>query len=258
MKLYVHYFVIHIKSIIQYKTSFFFTTLGQFLVSFNVFLGIYFMFDRFQAVKGYRYSEVLICFSIVLMGFTLAETFVRGFDVFAQMISNGEFDRLLLRPRNTIFLILASKIELTRLGRLVQAIVILSYAMITADIVWSWDKIITLILMILGGSVIFSCLFVLYASICFFTLEGLEFMNILTDGGREFGKYPINVYGKGILRFCTYIVPYALFQYYPFLYLTGRTTNPVYLLLPILSCSFAIPCYFMWKFGLKHYQSTGS
>lgn len=39
MKLYGKYFMIHLKSIMEYKTSFLMTCLGQFLVSFNVFLG---------------------------------------------------------------------------------------------------------------------------------------------------------------------------------------------------------------------------
>ena len=64
-----------------------------------------------------------------------------------------------------------------------------------------------------------------YAALCFFTLDGLEFMNVLTDGAREYGKYPIGIYGKRMLQFCTLIVPYALIQYYPLLYLLGRTTS---------------------------------
>ncbi|HBI73662.1 MAG TPA: hypothetical protein DEG06_06090 [Lachnospiraceae bacterium] len=258
MKLYRHFLTIHIKSLMQYKVSFLLTTLGQFLISFNVFLGIYFMFQRFHQLQGYEFSEILLCFSIVLMGFTLAETFVRGFDLFAATIANGEFDRILLRPRNEIFLVLAGKIELSRVGRLLQAVVILFYAVKTIEITWSFDKVITLVLMILGGSIVFGSLFVIYASICFFTLEGLEFMNILTDGGREFGMYPLNIYGKGVLKFCTYLVPYALFQYYPFLYLTGRTTNRLYMLLPVAACTFTIPTYFIWRFGVRHYKSTGS
>ena len=40
VRLYLHYISIHIRSAMQYKTSFFLTTLGQFLFSFNVFMGI--------------------------------------------------------------------------------------------------------------------------------------------------------------------------------------------------------------------------
>lgn len=258
MKLYMHFFSIHLRSAFQYKISFWLTTVGQFLVSFNVFLGVYFMFYRFHQVKGYHFSEVLLCFSVTLMGFTIAETFVRGFDQFASTIANGEFDRILLRPRHEIFLVLASKIEFSRLGRLIQAIVILVYAVLYSGINWDISKAVTLALMLLGGSVIFGCLFVIYAGICFFTLEGLEVMNILTDGAREFGKYPINIYGKNVLRFCIFLVPYALFQYYPFLYLTGRSQNQIYVAFPLIACLFVIPTYLFWCYGVRHYKSTGS
>lgn len=258
MKLYLHFFSIHLRSSFQYKISFLLTVVGQFLVSFNVFLGVYFMFTRFHQVKGYRFGEVLLCFSVTLMGFTIAETFVRGFDHFATTIANGEFDRILLQPRHEIFLVLASKIEFSRLGRLIQAIVILIYAVLYSGINWNINKVVTLILVLIGGSVIFGCLFAIYAGICFFTLEGLEVMNILTDGAREFGKYPINIYGKNVLRFCTYLVPYALFQYYPFLYLTGRVQNQIYMIYPLIACLFVIPTYLFWCYGVRHYKSTGS
>ena len=55
----------------------------------------------------------------------------------------------------------------------------------------------------------------LYAALSFFTLEGLEFMNCFTDGAREHGAYPLDVYGEGLLKFTTYVIPYALFQYFP-------------------------------------------
>ncbi len=258
MKLYFRYLGIHLRSVMQYKLSFLLTTIGQFLVSFSAFLGIYFMFSRFHSVNEFTYNEVLLCFSVILMSFSLAECFVRGFDAFSSTLSNGEFDRIMLRPQNEMFQVLASKIEFSRIGRVIQAIVMLIYAIATIPISWSADKIITLILMIIGGLVMFSGLFIVYASFCFFTTEGLEFMNIFTDGAREFGRYPMSVYGKNVLKFCTYIVPIALVQYYPLLYLLGKTDNTFYMITPLFAFVFFLPCYLFWKCGVRHYKSTGS
>lgn len=258
MNLYLKYLNIHIKSILQYKTSFLLTSIGQFLVSFNVFLGMLFMFQRFSNVEGFTYSECLMCYSIVLLAFSFAECFFRGFDGFASMIGNGEFDRMLVRPRGLIFQVISSKIELTRVGRVLQAIVMFCYAIPKSGINWSISKIATLISMIFGGTVVFVGLFVIYASLCFFTVEGLEFMNIFTDGAREYGKYPVSLYGKNVLKLCTYLVPFALFQYYPFLYLTGKSNQTFLAFYPILGCFFIIPCYLLWISGVRHYKSTGS
>lgn len=258
MKLYGKYFMIHLKSVMQYKTSFFLSTVGQFLVSFNVFLGILFLFQRFHTVKGFTYSEVLLCFSMMLMEFALAESFARGFDVFPSMISNGEFDRIMVRPRNEVFQVLASKVEFSRLGRILQALVMFLYGIMASGVQWDGWKVFTVVTMLIGGTLVFFGLFLIYAALSFFTLEGLEFMNIFTDGAREFGKYPVNVYGKGVLQFCTYIVPYALIQYYPILFLLGKSQTLWHAFFPLLASLFLVPCWLIWKLGVRKYKSTGS
>lgn len=258
MRLYLKYFSIHLKSQMQYKTSFFLTIMGQFVTSFSAFLSIYFMFSRFNKVEGFTYNQVLLCFSVVLVAFSLAECFARGFDSFSTIIGNGEFDRIMIRPRNEIFQVLASKIEFSRIGRFVQAIMVLIYAVPTSGIYWTLDKVFTLIIMIISGVIIFTGLFIVYASLCFFTTEGLEFMNIFTDGGREFGMYPFSIYGKSVLKFFTYVIPLALFQYYPFLYLIGVSKNKMYMVLPLIGIIFIVPCLILWKLGVRHYKSTGS
>jgi ABC-2 type transport system permease protein len=258
MGLYAKYIAIHLKSQMQYKTSFFLTIIGQFLVSFTVLLGLYFLMNRFYRVDHFTLQEVLLCFATVLMAFSLAEGFARGFDQFPQMISNGEFDRVLVRPVSVVFQILAGKVEFTRLGRFTQAVLVFCYAIPASGIVWTWDKILTLILMVVCGMFVFMGLFLVYAAVAIFTIEGIEFMNVLTDGGREWGTYPYSIYGEGVLKFLTYIVPLALFQYYPLLYLLGMEESPLYMFLPLIALLFLIPCYAIWRFGLRRYKSTGS
>lgn len=258
MRLYFHYVSINIRCTMQYKASFLLTAIGQFLVSFTIFLGIFFMFQRFSKVDGFTYSEVLLCFAIMLMEFSLAEMFARGFDQFSGLVKTGEFDRILVRPRNEIIQVLGSKFELTRIGRMMQAVVMFIYGIAKSEITWSVTKLLTVVFMLAGGTVVFTALFLIYAALCFFTLDGLEFMNIFTDGAREFGKYPVGVYGNGILIFATFCIPYALVQYYPLLYILGRRTEIFLMFLPVLACWFIVPALLLWRFGVRHYKSSGS
>lgn len=258
MKLYLKFVAMQLKCQMQYKTSFVMTALGQFLTSFTAFLSVLFLFNRFHSVQDYSFSEVLICFSVMLTSFSLTECFVRGFDIFPRLIRSGNLDRILVRPRSEIFQVLTSTIEFSRIGRLLQAIAVLVYAVPTSGVVWTADKVIAVILMLLGGVAVFSALFILYAGFSFFTIESLEFMNIFTDGSREFGMYPLSVYGEGVLKFYTYCIPIALFQYYPFLYLVGRSDDVRLIFLPLLGFLFLIPCYAFFRFGLRRYKSTGS
>ena len=258
MKLYFKFLSIHLKSQMQYKATFFLNIMGRILMSFATVAGVLFMFTRFNEVDGFTLSQTLLCTAVVTMAFSLAEVFARGFDIFPRLLGNGEFDRALVRPRGIIFQVLASHIEFLRLGIFIQALAVLCYAIPNSGVIWTWDKILTLFLMVSCGAIVFFGLYIVYASFAFFTTEGLEFMNILTYGGRNFGRYPFSIYGDEILRFLTYIIPLALFQYYPLLYLLGRTQNVFFMFTPLIGSLFIIPCYAFFRIGLRRYKSTGS
>lgn len=258
LKLFFHYVSINIRSMMQYKMSFFLTAIGQFLTAFNVLIGVYFMFQRFHGVKGFTYGEVILCYSVFLMSYTLAEMWARGFDAFSGMVRSGEFDRLLVRPRGEVLQVLGSKFEFTRIARFLQAAVMLVYGIAKGGVIWTAGRVLAVFFMLLGGTALFAGLFLIYAALCFFTLDSLEIMNVFTDGAREFGKYPLGIYGKKILRLTTFVIPYAPVQYYPFLYLTGRSENPFYIFVPLLAMLFIIPAYGFWRFGVRRYKSSGS
>jgi ABC-2 type transport system permease protein len=258
MKLYLNLIALNLKSQMQYKVSFFLTALGQFITAFTAFFGLYFIFSRVNAVDDFTYEQVLLCFAVVMMAFSLGEMFGGGLAVFPRMLGNGEFDRALVRPRNIILQVLMPNMDFTRLGLLVQAVIVLCYAIPISEIAWTWEKILTLCLMILCGGALFFGLFLINAACSFFTIEGLEFMNIFTYGARQFGRYPFSVYGNGVLKFLTFVIPLALFQYYPLLYLLDREQNTLFMFLPVIALLFLIPSYAFFRFGLSRYKSTGS
>src|SRR5688572_8187430 len=106
MGLYFKYLSILFKSQLQYRTSFWLLTFGQFFIPFSVFAGLYFMFERFGQLRGWSFFETALCFAIVHMAFSLSECFARGFDAFSSLVAGGDFDRVLVRPRSTVVQVL--------------------------------------------------------------------------------------------------------------------------------------------------------
>lgn len=258
MRLYLNAIALNLKSQMQYRVSFFLTTIGQFITAFTAFFGLYFVFSRINAVDDFTFGQVILCFAVMMMSFSLGEMVGGGLAGFSRMLGNGEFDRALVRPRNIILQVLMPNMDFTRLGLLLQAIVVLCYVVPSCGIEWTLIKIITLCLMILCGSAIFFGLFLIKATCSFFTVKDLNFMNIFTYGARQFGRYPFSIYGNFVLKFFTFIIPLALFQYYPLLYLINKESSIIYMFLPIVSLLFLIPCYAFFRFGLSKYKSTGS
>lgn len=260
MKLYWKYIVILFKSQMQYRTSFWLLTAGQFFIPFSVFAGLYFLFERFGQIKDWDFFEVALCFAVIHMAFSISECFARGFDYFSNLVVNGGFDRLLVRPQNTVIQVLGSRFEFTRFGRLLQSLILLIWVIFSLPIEWTLLKIVTLFLMICGGVFIFAGIFILAATLCFWTIQGLEVVNIFTDGGREMAQYPLNIYHKWVIRFFTFVIPIGCVNYFPLMYILDRTSehNWLYALAPLTGMLFIVPCLFVWQIGVRHYRSTGS
>ncbi|MDD2376698.1 MAG: ABC-2 family transporter protein [Clostridia bacterium] len=257
-KIYLTYLKIHIKSLMQYKMSFILTAIGQAFSSMFSLLAIYFLFEKFGDIQGYTFEDVLICFVISYLGFSISECFFRGFDNFSSIISNAEFDRILVRPIGIILQVLGTKIEFVKIGRAILAIVVFIALFYYCPYLLSVDKIITMFFMIIGTVVIFSSLHILKAGLTFFTIQSLELMNIFTDGGRDLAQYPLNIYKKWVLNFFTFVLPLSMVNYYPLLYVIEKSNNILYVFAPFTSLLFILPCYLVWKLGVKKYQSVGS
>ena len=257
MRLYFKFFSIHFRSAMTYRASFLLSCLGHLLITTNVFLSVVFLLDRFDSVGGYTLPQLALCLSAVLAATSLAECFGRGFDVFHQLLSDARFDRIMVRPRSPLFQVLCQDMKPTMLARLLQAVLMLAWAIPSGAVAWTPGKALVLALMILCGAGIFFGLFLINAAVCFFTLEHVEALNIFLDGPREYGKYPFGIYGKPVLLVLTFLVPLALVQHWPLQYLLDR--GPAwYGALPLVSLLFLIPCALLWRLGVRHYCSTGS
>ncbi len=260
MKIYFKYLKILIKKELQYRTSFILLAVGQFFVPFIIFVGIYLLFLRFPNVGGWSLYEVALTYAIIHIAFSISECFGRGFDVFSTNIKSGTFDRILLRPRSTILQVFGTRFEFSRIGRLLQAIIVLIYAIYHLNIDWSIMKTITLMFMIISGIIIFIGIFMIGATFAFWTIEGLEVINIFSDGGRAMAQYPLTIYNKFIRKFFTFVIPLGTVNYLPLMFVLDKVNENkfIYMLTPLLGILFIIPCITIWNHGVKHYKSTGS
>ena len=258
LKLYIKYASVCTQSVMQYKLSFLLMIIARFILAFCELIAIKFLFTDLTQIKGYTYGDVLLCFSIIQMSFTFAELFGNGFKVFSGMVRAGEFDRMMLRPCSLILQVIGSRFEVGRTGPLFTAIITLVLGIRHSQITWNIMTVWTMAAMIIGGTLLFIGLFMLEASVCFFSIEDTSLMNVLTYGAKTHGKYPIDIYGKGIMRFCTYVIPYTLIQYYPLQFLLGKTHNWYLAFYPFGIIVFLFVCNFVWRFGVKRYKSCGS
>jgi ABC-2 type transport system permease protein len=263
LRLYFRYIAISIRGQLQYRASFIIQSIAHFMVTGFEFLGLVAVFGRFKAIQGWSLAEVGLFYGIISIAFALSESISRGFDVFHRLVRAGDFDRMLLRPRTAAMQVLGQELQLMRIGRLSQALIILILSAGALQVDWTLGRIALLIGAILGGACLFIGLFILQATLSFWTVESLEIANCTTYGGVEAAQFPLTIYRPWLRRFFTFVIPLATINYFPAMAILGRsdplgTPAILHWLAPLAGVAFLAICLQFWRFGVRHYTSTGS
>lgn len=253
----------HIRSQMQYKTSFVLRTIGTFAGNLFDFAGIAVLFSRIPHLSGWSLPEVALLFGLSAVCFATAELIGGALDSFETVVLRGTFDRVLTRPLGSLFQILTEEFALRRAGRIAQGALVLSFACSQLPIVWSPAKALVLAVSIVSGTALFFGVFVLSAAWCFWTVQGREATNVLTYGGDFMSGYPLDIYSDWLRRFVTFVLPLGFVSYYPSLYLLDRpdllNLPPwTHLLSPLAATLTCLVAALAWRQGTTHYQSTGT
>ncbi len=263
LTLYLRYVSVSMRSQMQYPASFVMMVVGNLVVNAVEFLGVWALFARFGSLRDWSLPEVALFYGMVHVAFAVSEAAARGFDILHRQVKSGEFDRILLRPRSTVLQVMGLEFQLLRVGRLSQGLVVLLWALTNLDVALTPIQILLILAAIAGGALLFSGLFVLQATMSFWSLETLELMNVLTYGGVETAQVPVSIYRSWFQNLFTWFVPLASINYLPLMAILDRPeahTLPVWVpwLSPLAGPVFLLVCLQVWNFGVRHYHSTGS
>jgi ABC-2 type transport system permease protein len=264
LRLYRYLLITQIRAQAQYKMNLAIDISSYFAVTSLEFVGVLLYFGPFPTLLGWKVGEVAMLCAVMSMSFGLAEMFGAGMDAFPDTIRLGEFDRVLLRPVNSFILVAGSDFRLRRLGRITQGCITFIIALrLLPGLNWTGMKLLALVIGIGSGAILFTSVLLLGATLCFWTVESTEIMNILTYGGRDMLSYPLAIYNQFLQRFFLFVVPLAFGSFVPTCYLLERPLPfglpaEVAFAAPLVALVFAMAAFVAWRFGVRHYQSTGS
>ena len=201
-------------------------------------------------------------FGVMQSSFALTELFGRGITSFPWFVQRGEFDALILRPRPLLMQVVVSQLDPRRIGGVTVGVIAMLAAGSRLSIVWSLTKVLLLVEVVLGSMLLVLGLFMIEATVSFFSVKSIEMVNILTYGGRTACEYPVDIYPR-VLRFLfTYLAPFAMCMHWPVSYVIGAPMVELptwtYFLTPLAGAAFFALMVRVWYIGVKHYRSTGT
>jgi len=259
LKLYCKYLKMHMMSGLEYKGWWMMCVLTAFNVVTDP-LGAVLLFSRFGSIGAWSMERILLIYSLAVASFGLAETFCRGFDYFPwRMVQNGEFDRLLLRPRPLFLQVAASYFHLHRIPRPLTGIIVAVWMLIRLQIRFSALNFMIVLLALLGGFLTYTGVFVMTSGLSIFTIKGLDWIYIFTNASYQVTKCPVEYMPKMLWGVFTFFMPMLVISYYPAAAVCGWGGPLIlgFLALPagLLFLGFSM---LIWRIGVRHYKSTGS
>jgi ABC-2 type transport system permease protein len=246
---------------LQYRRAFVIGSISQLAIAVTDFLGIMVLIRRFHAIDGWSLSELGLLYGLVATALSAALLLAGGVGDLDGLVRSGEFDGVRIRPCGSLMLVAGQRCELRRLGRLVQGLAVLLWALARLHQLTPAALAITL-LAVVGGTALFIGFLITQAAASFWTIDGLEVFNVATYGGETLGSYPLTVFQRWMRVLLLGVVPVATVCYCPALVLTHRSPGGAAGVLlgcaPLAGGVVLGLSRLSWRAGLARYSSTGS
>ncbi|MEV1333052.1 ABC-2 family transporter protein [Micromonospora costi] len=221
------------------------------------------LFGVTRELGGFTLRETLVMVGLTACAFATADLLVGNIERIPRYVRTGTLDAVLLRPLGALPQLLLMDLPLRKVSRALFGLAVWVVAVASAGVDWTPGRALLVVVAPLAGVVFFGSIFVAAATVSFFWVESGELANSLTYGGRDFTSYPVTVYGGWFRGLFAYGLGFAFVSYHPALALLGRA-DPLGLpawtgwAAPGVALVAAAAAALAWRFGIRHYRSTGS
>ncbi|MDX3375214.1 ABC transporter permease [Streptomyces sp. ME02-6991-2A] len=252
-----------VRSTMAYRASFVMTTFGNLAVTAFDFLTIVLMFTHVDALGGYTLPEIALLYGVSATAFGLCDLLLGSMERLGRRVRDGTLDTLLVRPVPVLAQVAADRFALRRIGRILQGLAVLVYALATLDIAWTPLKVAMLPVMVISGAAVFGAVFVAGAAFQFVAQDASQVQSAFTYGGATLLQYPPTIFAKDLVRGVTFVVPLAFVSWLPTLYVLDRDypldlPRWVAFLTPVVAVACGALAGLAWRAALRTYRSTGS
>jgi ABC-2 type transport system permease protein len=249
-----------VRSRMQYKFNFVFSSLFAALIQISEFLMVAIVLYKFGAIQGWSLYEIGYLYAVLTLARTVYRSLGDEVHHLEKYLLNGELDSLLVRPLPVLLSLMPQSFKIMA-GEVLQGLAVLIWAMaaLMRSGAIGWTAVPLTALAIITGAVILFSIGLATATLGFWTTRISELQNLTEDAARAAAQYPLTLYPKWMSGVLLTLIPVGLVNYVPALYILRGQWGPW---VPAATAGAAVLCLLLslqfWRFGLTKYQSTGS
>ena len=175
----------------------FFVDLGGFLISQAAGLAfLYFVFEQIPSMQDWTLEQMLFIYGFAQIPRGLDHLLTDNLWMVGwQMTIKETFDKYILRPMNIFFQIVCEKVQFDAIGELLIVLFFVGRAVANGTVQLTLLKILFFIISVIAGSIIYTSVKLVLASIAFWIKNSSPLITTLYNMA-DFAKYPIEIYAK--------------------------------------------------------------
>lgn len=253
------YFAQFVKTRLAYRMDFLVDTLGV-LASIGIQLAVLTtLFGKVSALQGWTFEQVLFIygFSLVPLGlFNLVS--VNLYQFADTYLIEGKFDRVLLRPVNSLAQVLFESFNVSGLNEIVLGLAVCAWTAVRMDLVLGPVDIAALLVLAPTAALVYLGVFLAITSVSFWFEDRMGIAPPVYNVIR-FSRYPLTIFSLPVRILLTFVLPFAWVAYYPATWFVGGDGfRPVAALTPLVGLIVFGGAVLIWSRGVRNYTSTGS
>lgn len=262
LTVYGQYWRINLLTTLEYRANFFIWFGFTFVYHGSAIAALYVILHTFPSMNGWSFRDMAFLYGLWMIAHALNNTFFSAIGDIPEHIRDGEFDRFLVRPLDTLFQ------AITLPGQIFPDELILASIYLTAAIWYSHVRVDLLFLCYLpliavGGAFIDLAISLIISTVAFWFIRVDALRWIVLQLEQEFTRYPLAIYSRGVRLLLAFVFPFAFMNYFPATFFLHKTESglalppAVGLLTPLIGVAFVALAYGFWRIGLNRYQGVG-
>jgi ABC-2 type transport system permease protein len=261
-EVYGQYWRINLLTTLEYRTNFILWFCFTLVYHGTAIAALWVMLTNFPSMNGWDFRNMAFLYALWMTAHGLNATFFSTVGEIPQWIRDGEFDRLLVRPLDELFQVIATPGAIFP-DELLLAITFLVFAIAANHIAVTAGFVVLLALVIVGGALIDLSIGLLISTAAFWFVQVDALRWIVLQLEQEFTRYPLSIYSRGVRLLLAFVIPFGFMNYFPASYFLNKADNglglpvTVGLLTPVVGVVFLLVAYAAWRFGLQRYQGVG-
>jgi len=259
VRLYLRLLGAHFRSLMEYEADFLILAAATVLMQVVNIVFLAALFKTVPVLNGWTFWSVLMMFGAVALAEGVGSLFFDGMWQLAWHVNQGKLDYYLIRPYPVALQVSSAAIGINGLSNIVMGSLMIGTGLAQVDVAWTPWRVLLGVVLLVSAVVIKLSINLATNAVSFWLASPTPLFAFALRQVGDLARFPLSVYPMALKAVLGLVLPFAFISFFPVAYLldTGQS-GWVGLLTPMVAAYCAGAAAFIFKRGLRRYESAGN